>query len=44
MNYQFIKPISNFDPWETAEDKSKTIFDLPYIEIAWDNAEAKLKF
>jgi len=32
-NYEFIYPISNFDPWESAPDTSKTIFDLPYVEF-----------
>lgn len=38
-DYQFIQGLSNFDPWEHAPDKTKTIFDLPYVEFAWVNKE-----
>jgi alpha-glucosidase len=34
-NYRFIDPISNFDPWEHAEDMSTTIVDLAYLEVVF---------
>jgi alpha-glucosidase len=36
-NYRFVEPISNFDPWEKAQDLSKTVVDLPYLEMNLKN-------
>jgi len=37
--YRFVEPISNFDPWDKAQDLSKTIVDLPFATFNLD-AEA----
>jgi alpha-glucosidase len=36
-HYRFVEPISNFDPWEKVQDLSKTIIDLPYLEMNLKN-------
>ncbi len=36
-NYRFVEPISNFDPWDKVQDLSKTIVDLPYLEVDLKN-------
>jgi alpha-glucosidase len=36
-NYRFVEPISNFDPWDKVQDLSKTIIDLPYLEMNLKN-------
>lgn len=33
INYRFVEPISNFDPWEYPEDLSKTIKNLFYTDV-----------
>jgi alpha-glucosidase len=32
-DYRFVEPISNFDPWDKGIDLSKTIQNLPYLEV-----------
>jgi len=41
-DYNFVDPISNFDPFEKREDKSKTVEKLPYFDINWE--KNKMKF
>ncbi len=35
-DYRFVAPLSNFDPWEYAEDRTKVIEDLPSLVIEWE--------
>ncbi len=39
MDYRFVEPISNFDPYEDSEDLSKVVSGLAYVEIDWSEDE-----
>ncbi|TAG04242.1 MAG: DUF4968 domain-containing protein [Cytophagia bacterium] len=43
-NYNFVLPISNFDPWEYPEDLSKTIKKLPYQDIILKSEKMTIAF
>ncbi len=43
-NYQFVVPISNFDPWEKTQDLSKTIIDLPFLSMPLTNQPFTIVF
>lgn len=44
LDYNFVIPISNFDPWEYPEDFSKTIKKLPYQDVSFNNEKMVIEF
>ena len=44
MDYRFVEPISNFDPWEWEKEDPKIIKNLPFVEIPYPNNDAVLSW
>jgi len=43
-NFEFIVPISHFDPWYQDPDTSKLIEDLPFVEFANTNESVQVEW
>ena len=43
-DYRFVAPVTDFDPWHYATDKSKVIDDLQYVKADFVNEEVVVKW